>query len=56
VKPELVQAGAVWDEPSPSLDGACVDGNLITAPAWPAHPTLLRALLKTLDGGASGKR
>jgi protease I len=48
VKPELVQAGAVWDEPSPGFDGVCVDGNLITAPAWPAHPAWLRALLKSL--------
>ncbi len=38
VKPELVQAGASWDEPSPGLDNACVHGNLVTAAAWPAHP------------------
>ena len=49
VKPELLQAGAVWDEPAPGLDGACVDGNLITAPAWPAHPAWLREFLKTLN-------
>ncbi len=49
VKPDLVQAGAVWDEPAPGLDGACVDGNLVTAPAWPAHPAWLRAFLKLLD-------
>ena len=48
VKPELIQAGAVWDEPSAGLDGACVDGNLITAPAWPAHPAWMRAFLKAL--------
>jgi protease I len=48
VKPELVQAGAIWDEPTPGLDGVCVDGNLITAPGWPAHPAWLRALLNTL--------
>jgi protease I len=48
VKPELVQAGAIWDEPSPGLDSACVDGNLVTAPAWPAHPAWLRAFLKVL--------
>ena len=48
VKPELVAAGAVWDEPAAGLDGACVDGNLITAPAWPAHPAWMRALLKAL--------
>jgi protease I len=50
VKPELIQAGATWDEPADGLDGACVDGNLITAPAWPAHPALLRAFLHVLDG------
>jgi deglycase len=48
VRPELVAAGAQWDEPSPGLDSACVDGNLITAPAWPAHPAWLRAILQVL--------
>jgi protease I len=48
VKPELQQAGALWDEPSPGLDSACVDGNLVTAPAWPAHPAWLRAFLMVL--------
>lgn len=48
VKPDLVQAGAQWDEPSPGLDSVCVDGNLVTAPAWPAHPAWLRAFLTVL--------
>ena len=48
VKPELLTAGAIWDEPSPGLDGACVDGNLVTAPAWPAHPAWLREFLTVL--------
>jgi protease I len=48
VKPELVQAGAEWDEPAPGLDNACVDGNLVTAAAWPAHPAILREFLKLL--------
>ncbi|MEX2310108.1 MAG: DJ-1/PfpI family protein [Pirellulales bacterium] len=48
VKPELVQAGGVWDEPSAGLDSACVDGNLVTAPAWPAHPAWIREFLKLL--------
>jgi deglycase len=48
VKPDLVQAGAIWDEPSAGLDNACIDGNLITAAAWPAHPMWLRILLKAL--------
>jgi protease I len=49
VKPELVQAGATWDEPAAELDSACVDANLITAPAWPAHPAFMRALLRALE-------
>jgi len=48
VKPELVQAGAIYEEPAPGLDGACVDANLITAPAWLAHPAWMRAFLKAL--------
>jgi protease I len=48
VKPELVQAGAIWDEPTAGLDGACIDGNLITAAAWPAHPMWLRIFLKSI--------
>lgn len=30
------------------IDGAHTDGNLVTAPAWPAHPAWLRAFLKVL--------
>src|SRR4051794_15020383 len=30
------------------IDGAHVDGNLVTAPAWPAHPAWLRAFLQVL--------
>lgn len=48
IRPELEQAGAVWDEPSPLLDSACVDGSLVTAPAWPAHPAWMRAFLVLL--------
>lgn len=45
-KPEIELAGGLWvDTP---LDGVCVDGNLITIPAWPAHPALLQALYKAL--------
>lgn len=49
VRPELNQAGAIWDEPAAGLDGACVDGNLVTAPAWPAQPAWLQAFLKLLE-------
>lgn len=49
VKPELEQAGAVWDEPAAGLDSACTDGNLVTAPAWPAHPAWMQAFLRLLE-------
>jgi len=48
VKPELIHAGAVWDEPSEGLDSACVHDHLVTAPAWPAHPAWMREFLKLL--------
>jgi protease I len=53
VKPELVQAGAIWDEPAAGLDNSCVDGNLVTAAAWPAHPAWLRAFLQLLGNAES---
>ena len=31
-----------------AVDQAHVDGNLVTAPAWPAHPAWLAAFLKVL--------
>lgn len=49
-KPEVLLAGGVWDEPSAGLDSACVDGKLVTSPAWPAHPAWLRAFVGVLGG------
>lgn len=48
LKPEIIAAGASWAEPSAGLDAAHVDGNLVTAPAWPAHPAWIRAFLEVL--------
>jgi protease I len=48
LQPELERAGAHWDPPSPGMDSVCVDGNLITAPAWPANAVWMRAFLKVL--------
>jgi protease I len=46
VGPDLKNAGAKWvDTP---VDQACVDGNLVTAPAWPAHPEWLAKFLIVL--------
>jgi protease I len=50
VRHEVVACGAKWIEPSPNLDSAHVDGNLVTAPAWPAHPAWIKAFLKVLEG------
>ncbi len=49
-KPEVLLAGGVWDEPSAGLDWVCVDGKLVTSPAWPAHPAWLRAFVGVLGG------
>jgi protease I len=48
VRPELEIGGGTWDEPSPTLDNVCVDGNFVTAAAWPAHPAWMRAFLEVL--------
>jgi protease I len=46
VGPDLRNAGAEWvDVP---VDKAHVDGNLVTAPAWPAHPDWLAKFLAVL--------
>jgi protease I len=48
VRPEVSAGGGQWCEPGPGLDTACVDGNLVTAPAWPAHSAWIREFLKVL--------
>ncbi|MBS0210723.1 MAG: DJ-1/PfpI family protein [Planctomycetes bacterium] len=47
-RPELELAGAKWVEPSAGFDSAHTDGNLVTAPAWPAHPAWVRAFVAAL--------
>jgi protease I len=32
------------------VDQAVTDGNLVTAPAWPAHPQWLAQFLAALEG------
>jgi len=49
VKPEIEAAGGTYVEASSSFDNAHVDGTLITAPAWPAHPNWIRAFLDVLE-------
>lgn len=44
--PEVVLAGAEFQ--NIAADAAYVDGNLVTAPAWPAHPAWLAKFLEVL--------
>jgi protease I len=46
VAPDVSAAGGIFVEVP--IDKACVDGNLVTAPAWPAHPAWLAAFLTVL--------
>ena len=44
--PEVKLAGANYVEVP--VDQVHVDGNLVTAPAWPAHPAWLREFVRVL--------
>ena len=44
--PDVIRAGGKYSEVA--VDEAVVDGNLVTAPAWPAHPKWLAEFLKVL--------
>ncbi len=46
VGPDVTSAGGEYVEIA--VDQAHTDGNLVTAPAWPAHPEWLAAFLKVL--------
>jgi len=44
--PEITQAGGKYADIA--IDGAVTDGNLVTAPAWPAHPQWMAQFLVVL--------
>ena len=44
--PEVRLAGGEYVETP--IDGVHIDGNLVTAPAWPAHPAFLAAFIDLL--------
>ena len=44
--PDVTRAGGRF--PDTAVDDVTVDGNLVTAPAWPAHPKWIAAFLKVL--------
>ncbi len=45
-QPDVELAGGTYAKIA--IDGAHTDGNLVTAPAWPAHPSWLAQFLKVL--------
>ncbi|MFI5180678.1 MAG: DJ-1/PfpI family protein [Thermoanaerobaculia bacterium] len=47
VGPEVTRAGGRYAEIG--VDQAVTDGNLVTAPAWPAHPVWLSQFTKLLE-------
>jgi protease I len=48
VGPECIAAGACFGTIAEGADNAVTDGNLVTAPAWPAHPAWMRQFLALL--------
>lgn len=46
--PEVTLAGGTYMPPNETFTDAHVDGNLVTAPAWPAHPAWMRAFVEKL--------
>ncbi|ASR08972.1 protease [Rhizobium leguminosarum bv. viciae] len=49
-RPEVELAGGIYADIS--ISDAVSDGNLVTAPAWPAHPSWLRQFMAVLDAAA----
>jgi protease I len=48
VRPDVERAGASWCEVNGTFSNAVVDGRLVTAPAWPAHPEWIARFLEVL--------
>ncbi len=48
VQPEVESAGGQYIPANATFDNAHTDGNLVTAPAWPAHPAWIANFLSLL--------
>jgi protease I len=48
VKPDVERAGGKWGEVNETFSNAYVDGQLVTAAAWPGHPEWMRKFLEVL--------
>ena len=53
-RPEVELAGGVYADIA--IDGAVTDGNLVSAPAWPAHPAWIAQFLAALGTTISHER
>jgi len=53
VQPEVERASGIWEAPNETFDSVSVDGNLVTAPAWPANANWMRAFLEVLGAGGA---
>lgn len=54
IGPDITNAGAEWIDIE--LDEVHVEGNLVTAPAWPANPEWLSAFLELLEEGEEDEK
>ncbi|GAB7022555.1 DJ-1/PfpI family protein [Salidesulfovibrio brasiliensis] len=48
VKPDIEMVGGTWISQNETFSDAYVDGNLVTAAAWPAHPEWMRKYVELL--------
>ncbi len=48
VQPDLEMGGASYVSPNGTFSDAVTSGNLVTAPAWPAHPDWIKQFLDLL--------
>ena len=48
LQPDVERAGGNWIAPNETFSNAVVDGQLVTASAWPAHPAWIAEFCKLL--------
>ena len=53
-RPEVELAGATYADIA--IDGAVTDGNLVTAPAWPAHPAWLAQFMTAMAAADTARQ
>lgn len=53
IGPDIELAGGTWK--NVAADQVVEDGNLVTSPAWPGHPAILKAFYKILGLSISSK-